>query len=151
MKSWEIDRVRRQTSRRANKRIDSSIADTIRNYSAKSEGAITQRIDALDREWDVERLLQTHAASVALLGLALGTTVHRRWLALSGGILGFLLLHGVQGWCPPLPVLRQLGARTRGEIDRERFALKFIRGDFERARTPSGEINLPELVRAANL
>lgn len=34
-----------------------------------------------------------------------------------------LLQHGLQGWCPPLPVLRRLGVRTRGEIDREKYAL----------------------------
>ncbi|WP_407921819.1 hypothetical protein, partial [Corallococcus sp. AB049A] len=27
----------------------------------------------------------------------------------------FLLQHGLQGWCPPLPLLRRLGLRTRGE------------------------------------
>ena len=26
--------------------------------------------------------------------------------------LGFMLLHGVVGWCPPVPVLRRLGVRT---------------------------------------
>src|SRR5882672_7467745 len=114
MNSWEMDRVRRHTSQRVNDRIDKNIAETIQAYGAKSEGAITQRIGELDREWDIERLLQTNAASLALLGLALGTTVHRRWLALSGGILGFLLLQGVQGWAPPIPVLRRLGMRTRG-------------------------------------
>jgi len=34
------------------------------------------------------------------------------------------LQHGLQGWCPPLPLLRRLGIRTRGEIDREKYALK---------------------------
>jgi hypothetical protein len=37
--------------------------------------------------------------------------------------LPFLLLHGVKGWCPPLPVLRRLGIRTRDEIDREKYSL----------------------------
>ena len=36
----------------------------------------------------------------------------------------------VQGWCPPVPVFRRLGVRTREEIDRERYALKALRGDF---------------------
>jgi len=35
----------------------------------------------------------------------------------------FLLQHGMQGWCPPLPILRRLGVRTRGEIDREKYEL----------------------------
>jgi hypothetical protein len=63
--------------------------------------------------------------------LVLGVTVNRKWLWLSGAVFGFLLLHGVQGWCPPVPVLRRLGIRTRGEIDREKYALKVLRGDFD--------------------
>jgi hypothetical protein len=35
----------------------------------------------------------------------------------------FLLQHGLQGWCPPLPVLRRLGVRTQREIDAEKYAL----------------------------
>src|SRR5438874_9255842 len=32
--------------------------------------------------------------------------------------------------CPPVPVLRRKGVRTRREIDAERYALKALRGDF---------------------
>jgi len=151
MNTAEIERVRRHTSASANQRIDRQIADTVARYATQSEGALTVRIDELDREWDVERTLESHAATAALFGLALGATAGRRWLALSGGVLGFLLLHGVQGWCPPLPLLRRLGVRTRAEIDRERFALKFLRGDFDHVRRGSGEIDVPALLRAAAL
>jgi hypothetical protein len=41
-------------------------------------------------------------------------------------------MHAVQGWCPPVPVLRRLGFRTASEIDHERYALKALRGDFEK-------------------
>jgi hypothetical protein len=33
---------------------------------------------------------------------------------------------GVQDRCPPLPILRRLGVRIRGEIDREKHALKAL-------------------------
>jgi hypothetical protein len=89
----------------------------------------------------------TNASILALLGIRLGSAVDRRWLALSGGVLGFLLLHGTQGWCPPLPLFRRLGVRTRSEIERKRFALKFPRGDFDDVRK-SGRIDLPTLIRA---
>jgi hypothetical protein len=36
-----------------------------------------------------------------------------------------------------VPVFRRLGVRTAGEIDRERYALKALRGDFDRI-APSG-------------
>jgi hypothetical protein len=45
-------------------------------------------------------------------------------------VLSFLFQHAVQGWRPPVPVFRRLGVRTREEIDRERYALKALRGDF---------------------
>lgn len=54
----------------------------------------------------------------------------RRWLWLTGGVAAFLLQHALQGWCPPLPVLRALGVRTAEEIGAERTALKSLRGDF---------------------
>lgn len=57
-------------------------------------------------------------------------TVDRRWFIFPAFVAGFLLQHAVQGWCPPLPVLRRLGFRTQPEIDYERYALKSLRGDF---------------------
>lgn len=78
----------------------------------------------LDEEWDVERVLEVNASTLALTGLALGVTVNKRWLAMPAVVLLFLFQHGVQGWCPPLPILRRLGIRSRGEIDREKYALK---------------------------
>ena len=36
----------------------------------------------------------------------------------------------MQGWCPPLPVIRRLGIRTPEEISNEKTAIKYLRGDF---------------------
>ncbi len=122
--SGSADRVRRSTSLELNRRIDHQTDANIRQYSNKDRGDIMQRLEALDREWDVERVLEVNASTLALSGLVLGLTVNRKWFALPGIVLPFLLQHGLQGWCPPLPVLRRLGVRTRGEIDREKYALK---------------------------
>lgn len=97
--------------------------DHIHHFSGLDRDDILRRIDALEREWDVERILEVNASTLALTGLVLGLTVNRRWFLLPGVVLPFLLQHGLQGWCPPLPILRRLGVRTRGEIDREKFAL----------------------------
>lgn len=118
------DRVRRSTEPRVNQQIDFQTEGNIRRYSQRDAVAIRRRINELDREWDVERVLEVNASTLALTGLILGITVNRKWLYLTGGVLTFLLQHGVQGWCPPLPILRRLGIRTRGEIDREKYALK---------------------------
>src|SRR5208337_1752130 len=91
-----------------------------------------ERIEALDREWDIERVQEANAASLGLLGVLLGLSRKRRWLLLLPlTVSGFLLQHAIQGWCPPVPLLRRFGVRTRFEIEQERYALKVLRGDFE--------------------
>jgi hypothetical protein len=50
------------------------------------------------------------------------------------GAAGFATVRrkvAVEGWCPPVPILRRLGFRTSYEIEEERQALKALRGDFE--------------------
>jgi hypothetical protein len=124
------DRVREHTPARVNARLDDQMRDRLFRDSALGEHELSQRIAALDREWDIERYLEVIAPAVSLGGLVLGLTRDRRWLALPTVVLGFLVQHAVQGWCPPLGFLRRGGVRTRREIDEERYALKALRGDF---------------------
>jgi len=126
----ETDRVRRNTRPDTLTKIDSKIEENIRYYATQPAQVIAQRIRELENEWSIERWLETNASSIALTGLLLGLTVSKKWLLLTGGVLSFLLLHATQGWCPPVPLMRRLGIRTRGEIEREKYALKFLRGDF---------------------
>ena len=119
-----LDRVRSSTASHVNEEIDLQTDINIQRYKGKSKAEILERIQMLDKEWDIERVLEVNASTLALSGLILGLTKNRKWLFLLGIILPFLLQHGLQGWCPPLPLLRRLGIRTRGEIDREKYALK---------------------------
>jgi hypothetical protein len=57
--------------------------------------------------------------------------VHRKWYILPAAVTSFWLQHGLQGWCPPLPLFRKMGIRTTREINEERMALKVLRGDFQ--------------------
>ena len=127
----EPDRVRANTSDGINRLIDHGISDRIAYYSGKSKVEIGHRIHELEREWDMERLLETNASALAFVGLLLGATKNKKWLLLPSIVLAFLFQHAVQGWCPPVPIFRRLGVRTREEIDREKYALKALRGDFE--------------------
>jgi hypothetical protein len=132
------DRVRANTVPEVNRRIDEQIERNIRHYAGQTKEEIYRRIQDLDREWDIERVLETMASSFSLTGIVLGSTVDRRWYLLPTVVLSFLLLHAIQGWCPPLAILRTLGIRTREEIARERYALKALAGDFaEISREPS--------------
>lgn len=124
--SASADRVRRSTAMHLNEEIDRKTDISIQRYANADSDAIHRRIDELDQEWDIERALEVNASTLALSGLALGLTVNRKWLALPAVVMSFLFQHGVQGWCPPLPVLRRLGFRTRGEIDREKYELKAL-------------------------
>jgi len=127
------DRVRASSSQAINRHIDREIEARVRRYSARSREDITRRIWELDREWDIERVLETNASALAFTGLFLGAKYDRRWFWLPAIVLPFLFQHAIQGWCPPVPILRRLGVRTRREIDREKYALKILRGDFEQS------------------
>ena len=117
------DRVRHSTPVSVNRTIDDETDRNISRYMGMDAESVERRIEALDREWDVERILEVNASLLAFTGLALGMTRNSKWLALPAVVLPFLLMHGVRGWCPPLPLLRRLGVRTRGEIDREKYSL----------------------------
>lgn len=123
-------RVPKHTHHRVQERIRRNTVENIA-HSLSSPESIDDRLAELDREWDVERTLELNASLLALSGVLLGKMVDRRWLYLSIGVTAFLAQHALQGWCPPLPVLRRLGFRTRKEIEQERNVLKTIRGDFD--------------------
>ncbi len=124
------DRVRSNTSSETNRTIDQQMEACIARYAHAGPEVIEKRIRELEREWDIERWLEMNASSLAFIGLGLGVTHNKRWLVLPAVVLPFLFQHAVQGWCPPLPILRRMGIRTREEIDLEKYALKALRGDF---------------------
>jgi hypothetical protein len=115
----------------ANRRIREHFHQCVSYYGNFPE-EIPDRLKELDREWDIERALAAMSSGLTLLGLALGRRGRRRALALSAIVQGFYMQHTLQGWCPPLPVLRRLGFRTATEIEREKCALK----DLLRDRDP---------------
>ena len=132
----EVDRVREHTAAPVNSEVDREAFQCVRSLEDADRETITRHIDQLDREWDVERVLQTNASILALSGILLGASVNRKFLVLPGAVLSFFLQHAVQGWCPPVPVFRRMGIRTRQEINREKYALKALRGDFDHVDAP---------------
>ena len=99
-------------------------------YFAQHTDQVDSRLEELDQEWDIERVLEANAAGVSLFGVLMAR--HRRkWLLLPFGVAAFLLQHAIQGWCPPVEIFRRLGIRTTKEINDERVALKVLRGDFD--------------------
>ena len=146
----ELDRVRRHTPVEDLQDVEQRIQASVRYYATQPISTITERIQELEQEWSMERWLETNASALAFSGVVLGVTVSRKWLVLPLLVTGFLFQHAVQGWCPPLPLLRKLGVRTRCEIDREKYALKILRGDFkEAAKMTARENNQADRVLAA--
>jgi hypothetical protein len=130
MLSKTRDRVPSHTSRRVNQEIRQRTLMNVRKHAARGAADIERRLMDLDREWDIERALEANAATAALVGVGLAALVDRRFLLLPAAVAGFLLQHALQGWCPPVPILRRSGFRTAEEIATERYALKALRGDF---------------------
>lgn len=124
------DRVRRHTGEAVQDKIDEKTRTAIRQYAHAEPADLSRRIAELDRERDMEQVLETNASILALTGALLGTTVNKRFFILTGAVLTFLTQHAVTGWCPPVPVFRRFGMRTRTEINQEKYALKALRGDF---------------------
>ena len=124
------ERVPRATRASVNDRIQARTLHDVSRFIGADPVFIDERISQLQREWDIERTLEANAASVFLAGLGLGLFVDRRFFLLPAAVAGFLLQHALQGWCPPLPVLRRLGLRTSAEIHDEIIALRILRGDF---------------------
>jgi hypothetical protein len=130
-------RVRRHTEETVNRRVDDQMARNVR-YFANHPDEIDSRLAELDEEWDIERMIEANASTLAFAGAALGATVDKRFLALPLAVTAFLFQHSVQGWCPPVPILRRFGFRTQDEINTERYALKALRGDFDALPKKSG-------------
>lgn len=66
------DRVRAHTSDELLKRIDREIEQRVRSYASASAEALSTRIRKLEQEWDMERVLEANAATLALAGTLLG-------------------------------------------------------------------------------
>lgn len=133
------ERVTKNTADKINDQIRRQTDASVAACACAGHDAIERRLAELDQEWDIERCVETMAPVMTLAGLGLGLAVSRKWLLLSITVQGFFLQHALQGWCPPIPVLRSLGIRTMDEINQERYALKALRGDFRSVGEPEAD------------
>ncbi len=124
-------RVERNSAAELNRRIREHGDSELHRLENAEPDEIASRLRQLEHEWDVERVLQLNASIVSGLGIVLAARIDRRFMLLSSAVFAFLAQHALQGWCPPIPLLRRLGVRTVREIERERHALKAMRGDFD--------------------
>ncbi|MBF0298544.1 MAG: hypothetical protein HQK51_07480 [Oligoflexia bacterium] len=122
------DRVHDNTHPAVNRKIKIQTDASIEYYGRHPE-LIPERLKELDKEWDIERILEANASIFIILGLLTGIFVKKRLRLFPLIVSSFLLQHSIQGWCPPLPILRRLGVRTTEEILREKAALSLLNTD----------------------
>ena len=125
------ERVRSSTSPSQNEKIDRETKTNLARYKDLDSLTIQERIKELDKKWDIERTLMFNAATLSMTGALLAIFVNRKWAIMPAVVTSFLIQHTLQGWCPPLPLFRAMGIKSREELDREKYALKALRGDFK--------------------
>lgn len=128
----ETDRVRRYTPPEVLQSIEEQIERNVAYYSTQPDATIDERIEELKAEWSINRRMQANVATIGLAGSIMALFGKKRWAVLPATAFGFFFCHGMTGWAPVIPYLRRRGLRTRGEIDREIYALKVARGDFRK-------------------
>ncbi len=133
-----VDRVTVHTAEHVNQELRMEMEKRLVHYARHPE-QIDERLRELDEEWDIERAIEANASTLSLSGLVIGMTLDRRALVLPIVVMAFLFQHSVQGWCPPVPILRRMGFRTAHEIETERYALKILRGDFNDVKAAEGD------------
>ena len=117
-------------NRRIARRTETNVA-----YHASHPQRIDQRLAELDREWDIERLLEANAATVAFTGVALAAFVGRRWLALPAVVSAFTRhLRSRRDVIRMLATGRRLLAEIRDpfRLERIRAPLLLVWGDRDR-------------------
>jgi hypothetical protein len=144
MESWNqssTDAARTHTAQGVNRRIDTRVEACVRHMAGQTDRlAIGRYLERLEREWDLNRVVTVAASGVALLGVALAPRRAGGWKVVAGVAAGLLLQQGLSGFGPLTTLARLAGVRTRREIDLEKFALKALRGDFERIPREGGPL-----------
>jgi hypothetical protein len=133
-------RIAENTPDEVNEQIRRRTKANVARFAEAHPAAINRRLKELDQEWDIERWLEAVLSTFTLIGLGLGVAVNRKWLLLPLVVQAFFLEHALQGWCPPVPVLRRFGVRTADEIDEERNAIKALRGDYRHVAGARDEV-----------
>jgi hypothetical protein len=94
---------------------DINIQENINGYY-HDKHLIDQRLEDLDEEWSVERIMEIKAASLTMLGLALGISHNKRWFILPLTVSAILMNQGLIGFNVLSPLFRQMGLRTRAVL-----------------------------------
>jgi hypothetical protein len=131
MKTDEKEPKTKQHASEDKKQDHDDAFEQVSDFLHKGKAKITERLEELENEWDIERIIHLHVSGISIAGALLGYFLNKRWLILPALAAVVLILHSMKGVAPQIPLLRKLGFRTRQEISREKYSLKAMRGDFK--------------------
>ena len=127
-----IDRQSPHGPQRLSDGVSDLTRDNVARFASASSERLDERLRQLTSEWDVERILALTAGIGLGIGIVLSVLHSLWWLLFAAAIATSLLMQSAFAWSPVLPVVRWMGFRTGCEIARERYALKALRGDFQK-------------------
>jgi hypothetical protein len=109
----------------------------VKEFSHKGKAKITERLQQIEKEMDLERVLHLNLATIALAGVALSySTEDKDWLYMPAAAVLLLAVDTAFCLTAKVPLLRRLGLRLKDEILHERYALKAFCGDFKHTDSP---------------
>jgi hypothetical protein len=109
---------------------EKNIQENINHYY-HDQNEINRRLAELEAEMDLETYLETESTALTIAGVILGLIVNKKWFVVPL-VSSLVVLHRIVNKDrKPLPFFQRLGLRSRAEIDKEKYALKAIRGDFK--------------------
>ena len=118
------DKVRKLSLKSFNKSIDEDTDSIIQLVVAEGPISISERLNELDREWDIDKAVMLFQSGLIIVQLARAMSRPSKNKLLGPLIqTPLLVLHATLGWSPVTMMFRKLGFRTRFEIQAEREVL----------------------------
>ncbi len=100
-------------------------------YYAHHPQFISHRIDQLEQETSLEKIIENSSVALSLSGILLAFVSNRRWLLLSLLASGLFFLKKEPKDNQVQQLLQKQGYRSEKEIQRERQILQALRGDYD--------------------
>jgi len=92
---------------------------------------ISARLQELERECDLERVQDLNNTIYELNGTLLGKILNKHFTELPVSTTMRLAQEAGNNWNPPAAMFKSLGYRTKEEIEKEKSALLFVKGDVD--------------------
>ncbi|HSP21611.1 MAG TPA: YgaP-like transmembrane domain [Planococcus sp. (in: firmicutes)] len=117
-------KVQDKTPDAINQEIERQIEANVGYFKRQGGSAIKERIDSLEREWNVGRAAAGINAVLALAATGLSLAGGKKWRILTAVSGAFMLQQALFGWSPPQALARRMRIRTSNEITLEKQALE---------------------------